>query len=77
MGGRMPAKWVNLYGIPEEERNSTFKAKVVHPKEGTAYMGRIMLSFSLISAEFPICATVPTNPFYEQDPQSYNLFCDI
>ena len=77
MGGRMPAKWVNLYGIPEEERNSTFKAKVVHPKEGTAYMGRIMLSFSLISAEFPICATVPTNPFYEQDPQSYNLYCDI
>ena len=77
MGGRMPAKWVNLYGIPEEERNSTFKAKVVHPKEGTAYMGRIMLSFSLLSAEVPVCSTLPCNPFHEQDPQTYNLYCDI
>ena len=77
MGGRMPAKWINLYGIPEEERNSTFKSKIIHPKEGTAFMGRIMLSFSLIPQEVPICATTQTNPFYEQDPQSYNLFCDI
>ena len=77
MGGRMPAKWINLYGIPDTERNSTFKTKVKHPKEGTAYMGRIMLSFSLIPHEAPTCGTIPCNQFYEQDPQSYNLFCDI
>lgn len=77
MGGRMPSKWINLYGIPDWERNSTFKAKVVHPKEGTWYMGRILLSFSLIPHEVPMCGTIPCNQFYEQDPQSYNLFCDI
>ena len=63
MGGRMPAKWINLYGIPDTERNSTFKTKVKHPKEGTAYMGRIMLSFSLIPHEAPTCGTIPCNQF--------------
>ena len=77
MGGRMPAKWINLYGIPDKERNTGFGSKIKHPKEGTAFMGRIMLSFSLLPQEVPFCSTIPCNQFYEQDPQSYVLYCDI
>ena len=63
IGGRMPAKWVNLYGIPPWERNTNF-TKIKHPKEGTAYLGRVLISFTLLANEKPNFCTMPCNPFY-------------
>jgi len=63
LGGRMPAKWINLYGIPPWERN-TIGTNIKHPKEGTAYLGRILLSFTLLANEKPVYTTVPCNPYY-------------
>jgi hypothetical protein len=79
IGGRMPAKWINLYGIPPNERNTGMNlgGKRKHPREGTYFMGRVLISFSLLANEKPGCATVPCNPFYEPDTQPYRLFCDI
>ena len=77
MGGRMAAKWINLYSVPAWERNSSFGKKKKHPKEGTHFMGRVLLSFSLLPSEHPKVATLPCNPFYEPDTQPYRVFCDI
>jgi hypothetical protein len=67
MGGRMPAKWINLYSIPPWERNNGFMnnfVKIRHPKEGTFFMGRVLLSFSLLPNEKPAFCVMPCNPFY-------------
>lgn len=77
IGGRMPAKWINLYGIPPLERNSGMGRKKKHPRQGTSFLGRILMSFSLLANEKPKCSTLPCNPFYEPDTQAYRLFCDI
>jgi len=76
LGGRIPAKWINLYSIPPKERNKLGKKKK-HPREGTYFMGRILISFAVLANEKPKVATVPTNPFYDPETQAYRLFCDI
>lgn len=63
IGGRMPAKWINLYGILPKERNGVVK-KIQHPTEGTAYLGRVLLSFSLLPNENPVYTVMPCNSFY-------------
>jgi hypothetical protein len=47
--GRMSPKWINLYGSPLDERNANTKGR----REGSAYLGRVLLSFSLIPHERP------------------------
>jgi len=62
MGGRMAAVWINLYCIPPIERNSNswFGAKK-HPKNGTYFMGRVLIAFSLLPNPTPVLATYPCN----------------
>ncbi len=67
IGGRMPAKWINLYSIPPSERNVGFITNFVkkkHPREGTYYMGRVLLSLSLLPKEKPLFSITNCNPFY-------------
>jgi hypothetical protein len=67
IGGRMPAKWINLYGIPPCDRNTGFIANFVkrrQPQEGTWFMGRILISFALLPNEKPSYSVAPCNPFY-------------
>ena len=67
IGGKMAARWINLYSIPPFERNNGFINNFVkrkHPKEGTYFMGRILLSFSLLANEAPIFSVTSCNPFY-------------
>ena len=47
--GRMPKRWINLYGIEPLERSDRTKRK----KEGTAYLGRVMIFLSMLSNEKP------------------------
>lgn len=65
MGGRMAAKWINIYCIPPPERNKGLQIdKILHPKEGTAFVGRVLLSFSCIPNESPSFCVSPCNSFY-------------
>eukprot|EP00340_Litonotus_pictus_P001829 CAMPEP_0170518970 /NCGR_PEP_ID=MMETSP0209-20121228/4535_1 /TAXON_ID=665100 ORGANISM="Litonotus pictus, Strain P1" /NCGR_SAMPLE_ID=MMETSP0209 /ASSEMBLY_ACC=CAM_ASM_000301 /LENGTH=1038 /DNA_ID=CAMNT_0010804725 /DNA_START=78 /DNA_END=3193 /DNA_ORIENTATION=+ len=77
MGGRMPAKWINLYSIPPNERNDQVGGGRKHPLSGTAFMGRVLISFSLIANPSPLFETLPCNPFYEPDTMPYRMFCDV
>lgn len=78
MGGRMPAKWINLYGIPPTERNDYISGgKRKQPLSGTAFLGRVLISFSLLANPQPRYEILPCNPFYDPDTVTYRLFCDI
>jgi hypothetical protein len=77
MGGRMPAKWINLYGIPPEERNDQISGRRKHPLSGTAFLGRVQISFALIANPSPKYDIMACNPFYEPDTVTYRLYCDV
>lgn len=47
--GRMPVRWINLYGVHPDNRSGRTKGL----REGTEYLGRVLLAFSLISSERP------------------------
>ena len=59
--GRMPAKWVNLYGISPNERSPRTRGK----KEGSSYLGRVLIAFSLIPNEAPQLCLQSGNPIKE------------
>lgn len=77
MGGRMAAKWINLYGIPPLERNDQISGRRKHPLSGTAFLGRVQISFALIANPSPTYDIVACHPFYEPDTQTYRLYCDV
>lgn len=47
--GRMTKRWMNLYGTEPLERSDRTKRK----KEGTAYLGRVLVSLTMLSNEKP------------------------
>lgn len=78
IGGRLPAKWINLYGIPPNERNDQISGgKRVHPRSGTAFLGRVLISFSLLANPKPTVQTLPCNPFFDPDSVTYRLHADV
>jgi len=79
-GGNLPFTWVNLYGIPPDERQSLF-SKLVEKKrhyvEGTDYMGRCLLSINLISHENPYLGYEHLSGCIEPESLKYVLRVDI
>lgn len=52
----LPYRWFPLYGIPMNERPSTYEANVLGYKRyprGTCYMGRVLISLNLTPSEKP------------------------
>ena len=47
--GRMKARWFNLYGTHPERRSDKTKSL----KEGTEYLGRILIAFNIVSSDRP------------------------
>ncbi len=47
--GRMPTRWINLYGTDPDKRSDKTKGK----KEGTSYLGRVMIAFSILPTDRP------------------------
>ena len=45
----MPTRWINLYGPDPDKRSDKTKGK----KEGTSYLGRVMIAFSILAADRP------------------------
>ena len=57
-GGNMPFTYINLYGIPEHERDGWWKKRFTSKKtikwaEGTDYLGRVLISMVLLSHDNP------------------------
>ena len=55
-GGNLPFTWINMYGIPPDERPSLFNKMISNKTrfmEGTIFMGRCLLSMNLIPHEKP------------------------
>ena len=46
----MPVRWINLYGTnPDKRGDSNTKGRW----EGSSYLGRVMIAFSIIPTERP------------------------
>ena len=71
--GRMPARWFNLYGIDPKERTPRTKGK----REGTSYLGRILVSFSVVPHEFPMLQLSSAQPSKEPRQEMFHLWVDV
>ena len=49
MDGKMPARWINLYGTQPLERSNRTKSL----KWGSQFLGRVLIAFTLIPNERP------------------------
>lgn len=77
-GGNMPYTWINLYGIPENEREgywAKYKAKHKRQKfvEGTDYLGRVLLSMVLLNHEKPEQKVSTIDGFNEPEGAQYHF----
>jgi hypothetical protein len=77
-GGNMPFTYINLYGIPEHERDGWWKSKFKSKKkirwaEGTDYLGRVLISMVLLSHEKPEQKRGNLDGCNEPDAASYHL----
>ena len=45
----MPVRWINLYGTDPDKRTDKTKGKW----EGSSFLGRVMIAFSIIPADRP------------------------
>lgn len=70
---RMPPRWINLYGTRPEERSGRTKGR----KEGSQYLGRVLMAFSLISNERPQLAAGAGTAFKEPKTRHYQLWVDL
>ena len=78
--GHIPFTWINLYGIPKSEKTNFF-SKLINKKkeykEGTAYMGRVLLSLTLNPHENPNKGVHFLKGYNEPENLEYKLFVDI
>ena len=79
-GGNLPFTWINMYGIPTDDRPS-FWDKLISGNnrfiEGTDYMGRLLLSMNLIPHEKPERGSQYLSGSAEPDAQAYQLRVDL
>lgn len=71
--GRMPAQWINLYGIPPSERSPKTKSL----REGTCFLGRVLVAMSLSQNEYPNLAVSSSGPLKEPKQASFQLWVDL
>lgn len=75
----LPYRWFALYGIPANERPSTYEANVLGYKrnpKGTCYMGRVLLSLNLTPSEKPEKVVQPLGIYREPPIDRYMLRLD-
>ena len=71
--GSMPCRWFNLYGTEPLERSSKTRSRT----QGSQYLGRWLVAFSLISNDRPQLKNDQTNPMREPNTRSYQLWVDM
>lgn len=68
--GKMRATWINLYGVHPMERG-WFQNNNGSKREGSSYLGRILISMQIAPTEKPSLYPAPANPVKE--PNSSNF----
>ena len=71
--GRMPVRWINLYGTHPYERANNTKGR----KEGSRYLGRVLIAFSMIANEKPQLSVAAANAIKEPRTRCYQLWVDL
>lgn len=71
--GRMAARWFNLYGVDPKERNAKTKGK----REGSSYLGRILLAFNVIPNEMPQLQLTSAIPTKDPRQEQFQLWVDV
>lgn len=72
--GRMPALWMNLYGTPPLERSERTKRR----REGSAYLGRVLIALNMISNEKPQLMSQPMpDPVTEPRTRLYKMWVEF
>jgi len=69
----MPARWINLYGTIPSERS----AKTKGLREGTSFLGRVLLSMSMNPNEWPTLSVTNSGPLKEPKTANYQLWVDL
>ena len=69
----MPARWINLYGTPPNERSPHTKGL----REGTSFLGRILLAMNMSPNEFPTLSVTNSVPLKEPKQTNYQLWVDL
>jgi len=57
----MKARWFNMYGTHPNERNAKTKGR----REGSTYLGRVLIQFSLIPNDNPLLQVHHSNNIME------------
>lgn len=71
--GRMKARWFNLYGTHPLDRGNNTKGK----KEGSRYLGRVLIAFNLVSNDRPQLMSQIGNAITEPKTMKYQLWVDL
>ena len=69
----MPCRWFNLYGTDPAERTGRTRGR----KEGSQYLGRVLVAFSIYSSERPQLANIAANPVRPPKSRTYQLWVDL
>ena len=70
--GRMSSRWINLYGADPKDRGPRTKGR----REGSEFLGRILLQFSLIPNDMPSLNGQNGNPLKEPKESMFQLWVD-
>ena len=70
----MRATWFNVYGAHPNERSKIVKGE---KKEGSQFLGRILLAMLLVPHEKPYMYTAVANPMKEPASEKYRLWVDV
>ena len=71
--GRMAPRWVNLYGTHPDDRADNTKGR----KEGSSFLGRVLLAFSLVANERPQLNAGQASAIKEPKTMAYQLWVDL
>ena len=71
--GKMPARWMNLYGTPPLERSDRTKSR----REGSAYLGRVLMGLVMLSNERPQFKKEPAPNITDPKTRLYKLWVEL
>lgn len=71
--GRMSTRWFNLYGPHPLDRGPRTKGL----REGSVYLGRVLLAFSISPNDYPQLSSLPSNPLKEPKQSNFQAWVDL
>ena len=69
----MATRWFNLYGVDPKDRNAKTKGR----KEGSSYLGRVLINFNVVPMDRPQLCPQNSGPLKEPQQQTFQLWVDV